>query len=119
MAMSRSYNDDATMAMSRCHDVTMAMVRCHYVNMASSPSWHRTSPFKGVGEGGGRGQRGLVPPHFQKWGGGTSGFVPPLLDRSSLISPFLNFLLKFFVKNAKFSWLASLANLTLFIFFQA
>ena len=31
---------------------------------------------KGVGEGGG--QRGLVPPHFQKWGGGAQvGFSPP------------------------------------------
>ena len=38
---------------------------------------HTTSPtyLKGVGEGGQGG--GHVPPHFQKWGGGTSGFVPP------------------------------------------
>ena len=33
---------------------------------------------KGVGEGGGAGEGGgHVPLHFQKWGGGTSGFVPP------------------------------------------
>ena len=38
---------------------------------------------KGVGEGGG--QRGLVPPHFQKWGG-TSGFEPPpTFDRPSVL----------------------------------
>ena len=46
----------------------------------------------GGGGGGGQGGGGHVPPHFQKWGGATSGF--------------------FF----KFSWLASLANFNKSIF---
>ena len=66
---------------------------------------------KGVGEGG---QRGLVPPHFQKWGG-TSGFEPPPTFGKMKCSNFA--ISSFFkVKNEKFSWLASLANLALFIF---
>ena len=70
---------------------------------------------KGVGEGrGGGGSGGLCPRSFKSW---VHKWVcappPPILDRSSvLISPLALFL----VKNAKFSWLASIANLTLFIF---
>ena len=65
---------------------------------------------KGVGEGG---SGGLWPRTFKSWGAQV-GLSLPLLDRSSvLISPFASF---FLVKNEKFSWLASLANLTLFIF---
>ena len=63
---------------------------------------------KGVGEGGAGGH---VPPHFQKWGGGTSGFVPPTFGQSKCS----NFTIcsYFVVKNtifSKFSWLALLAN---------
>ena len=65
---------------------------------------------KGVGEGG-QGGGGARAPHFQKWGGGTSGFVPPTFGQSKCS----NFTIcsYFVVKNtffSKFSWLASLAN---------
>ena len=36
---------------------------------------------KGIGEGG---QRGLVPPHFQKWGAQV-GLSPPTFDRPSVL----------------------------------
>ena len=41
------------------------------------------SSFKGVGEGGAGGGGARAPsPHFQKWGGGKSGFVPPTFGQS-------------------------------------
>ena len=66
---------------------------------------------KGVGEGGGSG--GLCPRTF-KSGGAQVGFSPPTFGQIK----YSNFAISSFfkVKNAKFSWLASLANLTLFIF---
>ena len=72
---------------------------------------------KGVAEGGRGGGGGHVPPHFQKWGGGTSGFVPPTFWQNKCS----NFTIcsYFVVKNtffSKFSRLASLANFTKSIF---
>ena len=72
---------------------------------------------KGVGEGGGGGggAAGACAPALSKVGG-TSGFEPPPPTFGQMkCSNFTNS--SFFkLKNAKFSWLASLANLTLFIF---
>ena len=65
---------------------------------------------KGVGEGG---QRGLVPPHFQKWGGAQVGLCPPTFGQIKCSNFAISSFFK--VRNAKFSWLASLANFTLFI----
>ena len=35
--------------------------------------------------GGGGGQRGLVPPHFQKWGAQVGLIPPPTFDRPSVL----------------------------------
>ena len=62
---------------------------------------------------GGGGSGGLCPRTF-KSGGAQVGLCPSTFGQMKCsnfaISSFFN------VKNAKFSWLASLANLTLFIF---
>ena len=60
-----------------------------------------------------------VPPHFQKWGGGggTSGFYPPPHTFGQTKCSNLAIISYFVVNlNAKYSWLASLANFTLLIF---
>ena len=70
--------------------------------------------FKGVGEGGGGGSGGLCPGTF-KSGGAQVGLCPPSTF-GQIKCPNFAISSYFKVKNAKFSWLASLANLTLLLF---